>query len=279
MIQISVRGFLQFGEVAHVSYPGIYGDFLRAIDIVNFDLGSMISAGCLWSDMNFHDRLLVSTIGPLVVVAILSLTYRVALCRNTTTSCAIVERIRHRHLDLAFLLFVTFLVYSSVSSTVFKMFACDSLDDGSNYLRADYRILCTHAKHRTLQVYASGMIIVYPVGIPLLYAVLLFQHRRVLADPSADKTVAESISSLWEAYRPERFYYEVIECGRRIMLTGVIVFIYPNDAAQIAINILMAVFFFAVFDVLSPYTCDSDMWLSRGGQIIVFLSMFDLYCC
>lgn len=155
------------------------------------------------------------------------------------------------------------------------MFACDSLDDGSNYLRADYRILCTDAQRLTLQVYAGVMIVVYPVGIPLLYAVLLFQHRRVLAD----ETAAESIASLWEAYRPERFYYEVVECGRRIMLTGVIVFIYPNDAAQIAINILIAVFFFAIFDVLSPYACDSDMWLSRGGQVIVFLSMFDLYCC
>ena len=269
-----MRDFLQFGEVAHVTYPGVYDDFLRAMDVINFDLGSWISAGCLWSDIDFHDRLLVSTIGPLVVIGILGLTYMVASRRNAGAGSAVVERIRHKHLTV--LLFVTFLVYSSVSSTVFKMFACESLEDGNDYLRADYRIFCTEAKHRTLQIYAAAMIVVYPVGIPLMYAALLFQHRAVLADASADKTVAEPIASLWEPYRPERFYYEIIECARRIMLTGVIVFIYPNDAAQIAINILIAVFFFAVFDILSPYTSDSDMWLSRGGQVIVFLSMFDL---
>ncbi|CAN0341912.1 unnamed protein product, partial [Scytosiphon promiscuus] len=120
------------------------------------------------------------------------------------------------------------------------------------------------------------MILVYPVGIPLLYAILLYQRRDVLSDASADKTQAQSISSLWEPYRPERYFYEVVECGRRIMLTGVVVFIFPNDAAQIAITILIALFFSAVFDVLSPYKSESDMWLSRGGHVIVFLSMFDM---
>lgn len=264
----------QFGAAANVTYPDVYEEFLRAIDFVNFDLGFLLSAGCLWSDIDFHDRLLVNTIGPLVLTGILGLTYMVALRRNDSACSAIVDKIRHKHLTV--LLLVTFLVYSGVSATVFKMFTCDSLDDGNDYLRADYGILCTDAKHRALQVYAGVMIMVYPVGIPLLYGVLLFQHRAVLADASADKTAAEPIASLWEAYRPERFYYEVIECGRRIMLTGVVVFIYPNDAAQIAITILFAVFFFAVFDILSPYTSESDMWLSRGGQVTVFLSLFDL---
>ncbi|CBJ29835.1 probable extracellular nuclease [Ectocarpus siliculosus] len=264
----------QFAAAANVTYPRVYQDFLSAIDVINVDLGSMISAGCLWSGIDFHDRLLVSTIAPLLAIGMLASTYLVALRRNATAGHAIIEIIRHKHVTV--LLFVTFLVYSSVSSMVFQTFACDSLDDGNNYLRADYRILCTTSKHLALQVYAGVMVVVYPVGIPLLYAILLFQHRDILANASADKAGAQPIASLWEAYKPERFYYEVIECGRRIMLTGVVVFIYPNDAAQIAITILIAVFFFAVFDILSPYTSEFDMWLSRGGQVVVFLSMFDL---
>ncbi|CAN0490332.1 unnamed protein product [Ectocarpus sp. 12 AP-2014] len=120
------------------------------------------------------------------------------------------------------------------------------------------------------------MIVVYPVGIPLLYAALLFQRRHVLADAGADKTVAQSISSLWGPHRPQRFYYEVIECGRRVMLTGVVVFIFPNDAAQIAITKLIAFSFLVIFETLSPYTSEPDKWLSRGCHVIVFLSMFDL---
>lgn len=245
--------------------------------MVNLDLGSVVASAC-WPGINidFHDRLLVSTLGPLFVAGGLALTYAVALHRNSASGgCRTgVENIRHKHLSA--LLLVTFLVYSSVSATVFQMFACDKLDDGYEYLRADYRIICTDTKHQALQVYAGIMIALYPVGIPLLYAVLLYYRRDVLADPRADKGPAQSIADLWEPYRPERFYYEVIECGRRVSLTGVVVFIYPNTAAQIAIIILIAFFFLVVYEVLAPYKSESDMWLSRGGHVIVFLSMFDV---
>ncbi|CAN0486529.1 unnamed protein product [Ectocarpus sp. 12 AP-2014] len=234
----------------------------------------MLAAGCLWSDVDFHDRLLLSTMGPFVVVGFLAMTYRVAMRRNSTAGYSEAEEISHKHQTA--LLLLTFLVYSSVSSTVFQTFACETLDDGIEYLRADYRIRCTDAKHEALEVYAGIMIVVYPIGIPLLYAILLFHRRNVLADAGTDKTVAQPIADLWQPYKPERFYYEVVECGRRVMLTGVVVFIFPDDAAQIAITMLIAFVFFAIFEVLSPYKSESDMWLSRGGHVIVFLSMFDL---
>ncbi|CAM9273146.1 unnamed protein product [Ectocarpus sp. 4 AP-2014] len=264
----------QFADVASASYPGVYEDFLNAVDVVNFDLGSVFAAACLVSDVDFHARLLVSTIGPLVVAGSLAITYRIAVRKHSASDgAAAIETIRHKH--VTGFLFLTFLVYSSVSSMVFQTFACETLDDGIEYLRADYRIHCTDAKHKAFEVYAGFMIFLYPVGIPLLYAVMLFQRRDVLADACADKTVAQPIAGLWESYKPERFYYEVVECGRRILLTGVVVFIFPNTAAQIAITLLIAFFFFAVFEILSPYSSESDMWLSRGGHVIVFLSMFD----
>lgn len=265
---------MQFADAANVSYPGVYQEFISAVDVINFDLGSVLAAGCVWSDIDFHDRLLVSTLGPLVVVGFLAMTYWIAKRRNITAGHAVAEKIRRKHQTIFLLL--TFLIYSSVSSTVFQTFACETLDDDVEYLRADYRIHCTDAKHKSLEVYAGIMIAVYPLGIPLMYAVLLFRRRDVLADADADKTVAQPIAGLWEPYRPERFYYEIIECGRRVMLTGVVVFIFPNDAAQIAITMLITFVFLLVFEALSPYKSESDMWLSRGGHVIVFLSMFDV---
>ncbi|CAN0093617.1 unnamed protein product [Ectocarpus sp. 4 AP-2014] len=264
----------QFAAAANTSYPGVYQDFLDIVSVINFDLGSVLAAGCVWSDMDFHDRLLVNTTGPLVVVGFLTMTYWIAMRRNSESESSVVEKIRHKHQTA--LLLLTFLIYSSVSSTVFQTFSCETLDDEIEYLRADYSILCTDAKHKAFEAYAGIMVFVYPVGIPLLYAVLLFQRRHVLSDAGADKAVAQSISGLWEPYRPERFYYEVVECVRRVMLTGVVVFIFPNDAAQIAITMLIAFSFLIVFEVLSPYTSESDIWLSRVGHVIIHLSMFDL---
>ncbi|CAN0451277.1 unnamed protein product, partial [Ascophyllum nodosum] len=39
----------------------------------------------------------------------------------------------------------------------------------------------------------------------------------------------EAIKDLWTPYKPSRYYYEVIECGRRIALTGLVVFVYPGS--------------------------------------------------
>ena len=263
----------QSAAVANVTYPGVYRAFLSGIDAINFDLGFMLSTGCLWSDLDFHDRLLTDTIGPLAILALLGVTYAVALHRNADSGIIVREKIRNKHLSSMLLL--VFLVYSSASSAVFRMFACDSLDDGKTYLRADYRILCADAKHRALQVYAAIMIFVYPVGIPLLYAGLLYRHRKVLSDAKSSKSIAKPIADLWEPYRPRFFYYEVVECVRRVVLTGVVVFIYPNDAAQIAITLFNTFFFFVVSEVLSPYQSISDMWLSRGGHLVIYFSLFD----
>lgn len=76
--------------------------------------------------------------------------------------------------------------------------------------------------------------------------------------------------------RSSCFYYEIIECGRRIALAGVVVFIYPNDTAQIAITIMNLFFFFVVSEVMSPYESVSDTWLSRTGHVIICFSMFDV---
>ena len=205
--------------MANVTYPDVYEQFLQAIDVINLDLGWMISAGCLWPDINFHGRLLFTTLGPLVALAYLGATYAFAVVKTrrqpvgaspTHVSKEIArERVDTEHTSA--LLLLSFLVYSSASSSVFRMFACDHLDDGEVYLRADYRILCTDSKHHALQIYAGIMVLVYPVGIPLVYAVLLYRLRGVLRTAGPARTnspSASTINTLWAPYRPSCYFYE-----------------------------------------------------------------------
>lgn len=156
------------------------------------------------------------------------------------------------------------------------MFACDDLEDGKRYLRADYRIECNSARHEAFEIYAAFMILVYPVGIPLFYAVLLFIHSDVLRNDSAreENILVRPTADLWDAYKPDRFYFEVVECSRRLLLAGIAVFIYPGTAAQVAITLMIAVFYLALFEALSPYESKWDVWLARTGHVVVFTSMF-----
>ena len=259
--------------MANVTFPNGYQRFLEGVNFLNFDLSWVFSIGC-FLEVDFHDRLLWTTIVPVVMMGLLGGTYAVALHRHRRSPETVLRDIRHKHVSTALL--VTFLLYSSVSSVVFQMFACDDLDDDKLYLRADYRLECDSPKHRALQVYAGLMILLYPVGIPGLYAFLLFSNRHILRDTQSrtESSVVRSISGLWKPYKAQRFYYEVIECGRRIMLTGVIVFIYPNTAAQIAVSLAISVVFMIISEVLAPHESHWDTWISRTGHIVVFASMY-----
>lgn len=257
-----------------MSYPEIYERFLDGVNILNFDVLWIPSVGCL-VEVGFHGRLLVSTIGPLVALAALAITYTIAKRRSSRSEVAL-QKIRHKHMSAVLL--ITFLVYSSVSSTVFQMFACEGLDDRKHYLRADYRIECDSSEHQAFQVFAGFMILVYPVGIPLLYGYFLYKNRRVLkSEVEGDRETSpqvQQISDLWAPYKPGRFYYEVIECARRMSLTGVVVFIYPNTAAQVAVTLIIAFSFVVVSERLAPYVSKWDASISLTGHVIVFTSMY-----
>lgn len=67
---------------------------------------------------------------------------------------------------------------------------------------------------------------------------------------------------------------QVVECFRRIALTGFAVFIYPDSSAQIAIVLLLAAIFMVLSEILSPFARPTEMWLYRAGHYVVFASMY-----
>ena len=264
----------QFSSVAQVIYPASYERLLGAVGfVVNFDIGWILSAGCIM-EVSFYHGLLMATIAPIVVIALLGVTYLVAIHRNRGSEVAL-NAVRRKHLGT--IVFFTFFIYSAVSSVVFRTFACDKLDSNNEYLRADYRIKCDSPLHKAFKIYAGFMIIVYPVGIPLFYTFLLFRRRNTLVQGLDHETPInryDSTSTLRKPYRPSVFYYEVVECCRRVLLTGVVVFIYPNTPPQIAVTTLIAFTFLLVSEGLRPYASRWDTWVSRVGHVIVFLSMY-----
>ncbi|CAB1120272.1 unnamed protein product [Ectocarpus sp. CCAP 1310/34] len=159
---------------------------------------------------------------------------------------------------------IMFVVYSSGSFNIFQTFVCERLDTGVDYLGADYSLTCCTVVHKAMMVYAGPMIFVYPVGIPAFYAWV----------PKLDHL--QSMRDLWAPYKPHRYYFEVVEveCGRRIVLTGLAAFLLPKSAAQVAIEVVLAAIFMAVSDVLPPFVDPFGAWLYRIGGWIIFFSMY-----
>jgi hypothetical protein len=94
-------------------------------------------------------------------------------------------------------LLLTFMIYPACSTKIMQAFKCDTdWDPGStvSFLQVDYSIDCNSPYNTTMETYAVVMIFIYPVGIPILYFILLYRHKRHLNAPRlTDIQVAEQL--------------------------------------------------------------------------------------
>ncbi|CAN0415640.1 unnamed protein product [Ectocarpus sp. 12 AP-2014] len=271
IIIVSWQITTEFASVASVTYPNVYDRFLTITQLFTFDLGWLFSTGCHFNTTFYHRLVVVTTI-PLVLTGILRATYSMA-CRRHYGDKNGTSAVLRRHTSV--FLVLAFLLYSTISSAIFQTFACDELDDGREYLRADHRLNCDTSTHLAFMVYAGLMIGVYPVGIPLVFAIVLWRKRSRLtvADRDDDVTI-EPMKELWQPYRKDVYFYEIIECLRRVTLSGVVVFIFPNSTAQIVVTFLIALFFYVVSEALHPYDQWQERWVYRIGHLLTLLGVY-----
>ncbi|CAM9209542.1 unnamed protein product, partial [Laminaria digitata] len=119
------------------------------------------------------------------------------------------------------------------------------------------------------------MVLVYPVVIPVLFLWWLVRNQHDLTKTDRKKLKhLKPWRSLWAAYRPARFYFDIVECCRRIVLTGVAVLVLADSAAFIAIVLLLAVVFLLISESTSPFVDPVDTGLYRWRNGIVLASMY-----
>lgn len=253
------------------TYPKEYQIVLEFINVFNFNLDVVLSPGCLLH-VDFYDYLLLATLGPIMVAVMVLTLYAV---KTTMRGAVDTGRLVLTHGKI--LLWVSLVVYSAASTFVFQTFACDVLDSGVSFLRADHSLECYTPNHTFYIVYASIMVLVYPVGIPVCYFCVLRARRAELVDEeresSSDNHVG-AIKGLWESYRPEMYWYEVVECLRRVSLSVVVAFVRPDTAGCIVWVFILAFVFTVLMVVSRPYADDSDFTLALIGHVVVLLSMF-----
>lgn len=261
----------QFAAIAGDVFPEVYMYFVSKLSLTNLDFRMVWAYSCV-VNLDFYDHLLISTITPILALVMLFASFLFAH-HEYSGSKAAQDVVRHKHLSAA--LYVAILVYSPVSYRILQTFACDELDGMEAYVRADYRLTCSTPRHSWYEAYAAIMVVVYPVGIPVVFAWLLVWHKRDLVKPNRE-TLAhlKPLNGIWAVYKPSRFFFEVVECARRISLSIIAAFVFPKSAAQLSIALLCSVVFVFISEVLSPFERKVDMNLYRWGNGIIVASMY-----
>ena len=111
------------------------------------------------------------------------------------------------------------------------------------------------------------MVLMYPVGIPLCYACVLWHFRDLINPPGCSDELhamrvrnqakisrpeLQAIDFLFSCYRPSAWWFEVFDSLRRVASTGLIRYVRKTSGPPIA-GILISLVSFIVFREVQPY--------------------------
>lgn len=126
--------------------------------------------------------------------------------------------------------------------------------------------------------------IVYPLGVPLTFLLLLCKNRRALNPKRHQgKTLAEKLAIrdkdhsikhmafLFYAYKPGVWWFEAYESWRRLLMTGGLVFIDQGSVLQVQCGLLITFMSVAMLCWFKPYVAKRDNWLACFQQVNQFL--------
>ena len=255
--------------------PPLYSRVASLGSVVNIDISQTSFCSCFFGGkFDFIDRLLFDTIYPVVVLAILYFIYRCHSYLKYSKSSNVtndneqknqMEILHGRYFEI-YLLFI-YIILPSLTARIFQTFSCrsidpDDVDDGDNYfLRADYSISCHSSRYYFIRVWASLMIFVYPVLVPMYYFRLLYMnkvaiqaHIPYLVDSSDEGRVLKPFKFLFSSYKPMFWYWESVEIFFRLTMTGFLVLAaYLGGVGQLLIGFFLAFFFVKLYENFEPY--------------------------
>jgi hypothetical protein len=284
----------QIGDVYQVLYPPDYQSLThRIFSPLRLDLFGWISGlhlRCLGID-SLQAKLLVYSLLPL------------GLCVAAST----IAWVRCHSLvpALGFVLSVAYLFYPSVSmartdvirssahptqpavqpSSLCRPVAslgfqtlgeCDCFEQVDNeppicFLPADYSVQCS-GDHAPGDLLSLGVlaILIYGIGVPVLYLCLLFSCRNAIR--SETKTpLSDALSFLHTSLHPWALFWPIVEALRTILLTGFLALVVPGHIFQLLCGLLVA-FAFAILQVwCAPYRTASNNFLAMAIDVSLVL--------
>ena len=180
-------------------------------------------------------------------------------------------------------LVIVYAVFPVSAATIFNTFMTEAFDDGNKRLAYDLSFDITDHRYNPMVKYALVMVFVYPIGIPLLFATILFVNRRALRDKTRgadDELVRHSnptldkFAILFDVYKPEKWWWEVYESLRRVLTTGVLVLIAPGSLLQLNVGLAFCLQGLVMYSYHRPYEEVLENKLAIAMQLETFLTVY-----
>lgn len=125
-------------------------------------------------------------------------------------------------------LFTLFLIYPSVSSLIIRLYSCHNIE-GLSYLKADYEILCDSEEWRFRALWNIAFVLLYPIGIFVLFAAVLVKYERRLNDME----VMIQFGFIYGAYQRSCWWFELLDMSHKLFMTSIVSLI-PSELALLS---------------------------------------------
>eukprot|EP00322_Chrysochromulina_rotalis_P031368 CAMPEP_0115875040 /NCGR_PEP_ID=MMETSP0287-20121206/24876_1 /TAXON_ID=412157 /ORGANISM="Chrysochromulina rotalis, Strain UIO044" /LENGTH=901 /DNA_ID=CAMNT_0003330259 /DNA_START=255 /DNA_END=2960 /DNA_ORIENTATION=- len=283
-------------EAYSVSLPERYFKYMEHFEWASFDwVGIILPPSCIGK---FSLQLQVVAFGSVVPLILLTacgvFTGLLGVQREVRSQCAssewragcataflgVASGVRD---TLPFALPALFAIVPLVSSRIFATFSCEPFEyveaeyvEGSPavmraFLYRDPSIECNDGnEYKSLVSLAIGLIFLWPVGVPCLFLSLLIGSRR-----RAESRLSKAVAFLHSEYRPELFYWELVELGRKLFLTGFVFLIPQKDSIiRLVIAILISVGHVLLLRATAPYRQVSTTFVATATSLTLLSVLF-----
>ena len=183
-------------------------------------------------------------------------------------------------------LFILFCMTPGVSAAIFASWSCVEYEEDSaagtrvSYLRTDVRVRCTgdgytSDEHEDIKALAAVLLVLWPVGIPLLFLALLRAVRKVIAAHTMSP-LSLATNFLHSEYQVHAFWFEPVTLLRRLIITGFVVVLTNDDSTflRIVIALILMISYIVALLVLQPFRRDDLTYLAVFLQFVLIISFF-----
>ena len=279
-------GFFQISASIAIHFPSVPfpKQFLKLTDVLSVLMGDFISGDGLNALVDGRLHFANTTIFSCVLLLVFLCSIPAAHVLLSRCCFAASRRVDAADRCVRMVVFVAFLAYPIVSARLLKLYHLRSFGD-VELLDADFSL--TKDDLGTWQATGALFLVLYTVGIPATFFCILWGTARKQAD-AVDLNTAQGVAAarqakkylaryglLYAKYEIRCWWWEMVELLRKLLLTGVVVFVVPGSVTQIWFAIIVSLVSLLTMTFFTPYAnaqVDAISWVAQT------CTLFSLLC-
>merc|ERR1711912_69497 len=255
-----------FASTYAVQWPANLRAFINMFTLLSFDVLSLGHADCSdsmrWAS-SFYARFAVTVLMPIAFALVIWICWKIQMksSHNRRARVGATSPLEQKIGDIEISgqwasrgFFILILTYLQVSTTILEVFKCRQFEPSDNgesrlLLAADPTVACDSRAYMALKVAAIFGAFLYPIGVPAFFVLLLWRERKNIHDSVNQK----KYGFLFGDYVAVYFLWEVWDLGRKLALSGALIFFNKGSVSQLLVAMVIALFALELQLRMMPY--------------------------